>query len=477
MVFKATIALALIPAVAVAQICTDNPTFEFTLDNGNPGDCEWLTLNNPANRVSKYCGRGHVKGACSASCGFCPCEDNSGFKFNLENGNEQNCAWFLLRNTDTRRLKYCYAADGGGESASAIGNECVAACNFCIGGTDTGTPFPTGAPVTSSPAKAPTSIPTVSPTSANSTPSASPTRPPSPMPSPFPTLRPTLEPSDSPSETPSEEPSISPTSMPSDSPSQQPSEFPSDSPSDMPSTSNMPSDDLSIAPSSVPSDQPSISPSAMPSDQPSRSPSDQPSVEPSGVPSDSPTNNPSSEPSTVPTNNPTTSIKPSATPTVSPSKSPALIPTSLAPTKSPTQIPTESLTSAPPSSCADNDAFKFTLDNGSPGDCEWLTLNNPANRISKYCGRGHIKGACPASCGFCPCGDNSGFKFDLENGKEQNCAWFLLNNTSRRRLKYCYAADGKSASAIGNECVAACNFCSSSSGLRFRHRANVFLVE
>ena len=466
MFFKATIA-ALIPAFAVAQTCTDNPNFEFTLDNGNSGDCNWLTLNNPANRVSKYCGRGHVKGACSASCGFCPCEDNSGFKFNLKNGNEQDCAWFLIKNTATRRLNYCYAADG--KSASAVGNECVAACNFCIGGTVA----PTGAPVTSSPTKEPTSAPTVSPTSADSTPSASPTRPPSPIPSPFPTLRPTLEPSDFPSEAPSDEPSILPSLMPSDSPSQQPSIFPSDSPSDVPS------DEPTLAPSSVPSDQPSISPSSVPSDQPSRSPSDQPSAEPSGVPSDSPTNNPSSEPSTVPTNNPTSSIKPSATPTGSPSDSPASTPTSLAPTKSPTKTPTKLPTSAPSSSCVDDGAFKFTLDNENPGDCNWLTLNNPANRVSKYCGRGHVKGACSVSCGFCPCEDNSGFKFNLKNGNEneQDCAWFLIKNTDTRRLNYCYAADGKSASAVGNECVAACNFCSSSSVMRFRHRVNIFLVE
>ena len=68
--------VALIPALAVAQTtCTDNAAFRFNHDDHTDElmGCDWLTENNAEDRKAKYCVRGPIKGACQASCDFCPC--------------------------------------------------------------------------------------------------------------------------------------------------------------------------------------------------------------------------------------------------------------------------------------------------------------------------------------------------------------------------------------------------------------------
>jgi len=85
--------------------------------------------------------------------------------------------------------------------------------------------------------------------------------------------------------------------------------------------------------------------------------------------------------------------------------------------------------------CADNAAFRFNHDlNDELMGCDWLTKDNAEDRKAKYYARGPIKGACLASCDFCACEDSSSFTFDLDNGnKQQDCKWFGLNNTYKRR--------------------------------------------
>lgn len=238
------------PRPTVTPPCIDDETFTFRLDNNNLANCRWLKDNNPEVRKAKYCPRGHVKGSCKLSCDFCPCQDDTEFSFQLNNGNTVKCDWLLKNSnplTDQLRVStYCFD-DAEQTKSSAVGDGCTESCGFCYIG-------PTPPPVTPPP--------TPNPTTADSTPSSSPTRPPSPLPSPFPTLRPTSIPSDSPSERPSSEPSVQPSLLPSDEPSR------------------MPSDEPSLEPSRMPSDEPSRDPSRMPSDEPSRRPSDEPSRSP-----------------------------------------------------------------------------------------------------------------------------------------------------------------------------------------------------
>ena len=127
--------VALIPALAVAQTtCTDNAAFRFNHDDHTDElmGCDWLTENNAEDRKAKYCVRGPIKGACQASCDFCPCEDSSSFTFDLDNVNkQQDCKWFGLNNSDKRRARYCNNGSKDDIAGFAIGAACVNACGFC----------------------------------------------------------------------------------------------------------------------------------------------------------------------------------------------------------------------------------------------------------------------------------------------------------------------------------------------------------
>jgi cell division septation protein DedD len=154
-----------------------------------------------------------------------------------------------------------------------------------------------------------------------------------------------------------------------------------------------------------------------------------------------------------------TTSRPSAAPTLKPSKPP---------TMNPTQTPTKSPVSSPPTAinlesnfCVDDSTFIFKLDDGSTQNCSWLQRN--VIEIEKYCNRGHIKGACRASCNFCLCTDDSSYKFRLtNNGKRRRCNWLVKNsrNIQVRRENYCFASDLQSASSdVGNACIESCGFC------------------
>ena len=468
--FSKAAIIVLIPALAAAQTCIDDATFSFDLNNGNNQDCKWLTKNwkQAPDRIATYCVVPAIKGACSNSCGSCPCADTSGFTFTLNNGNMQQCDWFTKRKTVIRRDDYC--AESGRYYSLDIADGCIDSCGLCTGDND-GSSAPSTTPLTSAPTGVPTTpltsaptgapvAPTKSPTSSpttvqDGTPSTDPSRPPSPLPSPFPTLRPTNEPSDTPSEFPSDEPSMAPSTFPSDEPSMAPSNMPSDAPS------QFPSDEPSVAPSNMPSDEPSMAPSNMPSDKPSRSPSDEPSVEPSGLPSDSPTTNPSSEPSITPTNNPTSSVKPSSRPSAAPIGTPtATTPSPVAATSAPSKAPVKSPTAAPVGSCADDATFMFDLNNGNTVGCDWLTKNSnkEAARKATYC-NGAVLGNCLSSCDNCSCAsDSTTFTFTLNNGNIQGCSWFAKTKTVIRRDDYCVESGQYYDEAIANTCVSGC-FC------------------
>eukprot|EP00979_Chaetoceros_neogracilis_P018513 scaffold10726_cov431-Chaetoceros_neogracile.AAC.1 len=118
---NATIIALILPTLLVAaQTCTDDDAFTFdTINTGKTVDCAWLTLSNPDIRIPKYCDTDpSIKEACCVSCNsLIPCEDTSGFTFELDfNGNTVGCDFFTKRKTEIR-------TDG-----------CIDSCGLCTGG-------------------------------------------------------------------------------------------------------------------------------------------------------------------------------------------------------------------------------------------------------------------------------------------------------------------------------------------------------
>jgi len=181
------------------------------------------------------------------------------------------------------------------------------------------------------------------------------------------------------------------------------------------------------------------------------------------APSKSPVRSPPTSSTKMPTDSftkePTVTKSPTVTKPTS-NTTPSAAPVTRRPTRTPT---TKSPSRAPVTACADDADFKFNLDFGGEQDCAWLTIKHSATakRTATYCGRGHVKGACQKTCKFCSCTDDTTFVFPLQsvNG-EQNCEWLGKKNSASRQNKYCFEEHGRSASAVGNKCVASCGFCS-----------------
>ncbi|GFH46033.1 hypothetical protein CTEN210_02507 [Chaetoceros tenuissimus] len=451
--------LALIPALAAAQTCTNTANFAYTTDAGQfkSDFCTWLaspaaTPLKTLKRKERYCLRSNPHPEVREKCALACYREDVNFEYPAlyVEGQLYNCP-FLTKSSDpakniARQERYC--TDDG-----QIVN-CGVSCNMCSAVVTT--PAPTQAPT-----KSPTPAPTASPI--GTWPTATPSRPPSPMPSPFPTLKPTSTPSDAPSMVPSDAPSDSPSKIPSDEPSMLPSMEPSDSPSMVPS--DVPSD----SPSMVPSDEPSFVPSMEPSDQPSLLPSKEPSRSPSSVPSDQPSQVPSKEPSRAPSGNPTSSIKPSPTPTSSP------IGPTPAPTRAPTAAPTPTPTppTPPTSTCVDDSTHTFTAPFNTLDpiqDCDYIASKLCA-RGEKYCETSSeklISNERPSCCATCaaydsecgiPCSDDAGtpitLKWDATGSTKKECSWLTGKNKETRQGKYCLG-DG-SFYDVSDSCCASCS--------------------
>jgi len=199
---------------------------------------------------------------------------------------------------------------------------------------------------------------------------------------------------------------------------------------------------------------------------PSLSPTKTISVAPSRVPTLIPSLHsaaPSSKPSTLRSEHPM--ADPSATPSAYPSQKPSHQPTTIPSLPAPSGQPSTEA----PTNCIDDTLFNFTLDIGSIQDCEWLTRNSDpikvALRITRYCNRGHVKGACQRTCDFCPCQDDSSFVYDFDDEGLRGCDWLLEEGDplidASRIDDFCYADEEKTvASEVGNACVLSCGFCS-----------------
>jgi hypothetical protein len=112
--------------------CTDDETFEFTLNNGNVRKCAWIGKRNTAKRSSKYCVYEEIKSACKESCGVIDsCQDDSDFTFSLRNGNTQNCFWFNKneKKATARKYRYCYEDDRS--TPTVLAGSCARSCGLC----------------------------------------------------------------------------------------------------------------------------------------------------------------------------------------------------------------------------------------------------------------------------------------------------------------------------------------------------------
>jgi len=110
--------------------------------------------------------------------------------------------------------------------------------------------------------------------------------------------------------------------------------------------------------------------------------------------------------------------------------------------------------------CSDSTVVFYHEDNDQKTrrQCWWVARKDTDSR----CAIPGIADTCRSTCNNCGCSDVASFTFNLDNGKEQDCAWFTENsdNISIRRDKYCFAADGVTASTIGSNCQYGCGFCS-----------------
>ena len=129
--------LALVPAQTLAApACGDDAEFKFNLDKGNEQDCAWLNNSkNTDERIAKYCNYGNVKWACQATCTSCAatCADSSTSTFTTDNGATVDCAWLLQSSKDATDIKrtglYCNRGDE--ETSFEVGFECPESCGFC----------------------------------------------------------------------------------------------------------------------------------------------------------------------------------------------------------------------------------------------------------------------------------------------------------------------------------------------------------
>ena len=132
--FSKAAIIALIPALAAAQTCTDDAAFTFVLDNEKPGDCDWLTKNNSEDRIPKYCEYGSVKWACQATCESCAetCADSSTFEFTLDSdATGKDCDWLTKNEENAEKRKEAYCDRDDDEPAFEVGAACPESCGFC----------------------------------------------------------------------------------------------------------------------------------------------------------------------------------------------------------------------------------------------------------------------------------------------------------------------------------------------------------
>ena len=163
------LALALLPAHAIAQVCGNDAAFGY-LANKKERSCKWFRFKD--SRREKFCLIAAVNAACKHTCGRC-CEDDPTYIFERDNGKKGRCKW--VGGNKKRMKRFCVKEKTKHRNGRSIRDACPATCNYCftdvqitasptVSSTPTVTIITT-APVTSVPTKlrAPTMMPQASP--------------------------------------------------------------------------------------------------------------------------------------------------------------------------------------------------------------------------------------------------------------------------------------------------------------------------
>ena len=114
------------------NVCEDDESGTFVLDNDEVVGCDWLTKNSAkeARRKNKYCYRHEVKTLCPLTCDFCECVDEYTYTFTLvQTGNTVDCSWLTKNKSkmDNRISNYCTEDFDGGFLLDA----CTKSCGKC----------------------------------------------------------------------------------------------------------------------------------------------------------------------------------------------------------------------------------------------------------------------------------------------------------------------------------------------------------
>lgn len=124
----------------ISRNCEDNSDFKFLLDFGNRHKkCSWI---NTEQRKARYCAKDNVRTQCSLTCNSCsgptptpapnnqiPCEDNSDFKFRLNNtsNKRKKCSWIMQSASKATQRKKIYCAKDN------VRSQCQLTCDSCSG--------------------------------------------------------------------------------------------------------------------------------------------------------------------------------------------------------------------------------------------------------------------------------------------------------------------------------------------------------
>jgi len=140
------LALALFPAQTIAQVCGNEPGFEYFAEGDNRS-CKWFRFEEE--RREEYCLIGCINSACKHTCGEC-CVDEPDYTFKRNNGYEGNCEW--VAENANRINRYCVQNATQIRNGRSVRDACPVACDYCfddITVVDSAAPTPTKSPISS----------------------------------------------------------------------------------------------------------------------------------------------------------------------------------------------------------------------------------------------------------------------------------------------------------------------------------------
>ena len=115
--------------------CADDPDFTFRLlSSTQVVSCTWILKSNwpgmLGGRKKTWCENNEtVRSSCKQSCGECGCQDDTTFRFIIDDGSEQDCAWIDENgiSEEERALRLDTWCSGNNN----VVNYCKASCDQC----------------------------------------------------------------------------------------------------------------------------------------------------------------------------------------------------------------------------------------------------------------------------------------------------------------------------------------------------------